>query len=256
MKIPLIYEDENVLVVNKPAGLAVHGDGRSEDDTLVDWLLEHYPKIKDVGEPPIEVKNQKEKSEIIIRPGIVHRLDRDTSGVLIVAKTNQAHAFLKEQFKNHTVEKKYLALVRGNFNEEAGLIDKPIGKSNKDFRQWSAARGARGTLREAVTRWRLLERFPKVSPSPGGEKEDFSLLEVLPQTGRTHQIRVHMKAVSHPIVCDKLYGGQKACPLFLIARQALHAHSIGIELPNKGRQLFEAELPRDFADTLEALRKL
>jgi len=192
MNIKILYEDEYILALDKPSGLMVHGDGRSKEETLADWINENYPNLKEVGEEQVLQNGEKIK-----RPGIVHRLDRDTSGVILVAKTKKSFEFLKEQFQNRKITKIYNAVVWGNFSEEKmeGVIDKPIGRSASDFRRWSAEFGAKGEMREAVTEYKVLF-----------QNKEFSYLEVRPKTGRTHQIRVHLKSISHPVVCDKLYG--------------------------------------------------
>jgi len=275
-EIKIIYEDADVLVIDKPAGLMVHGDGRSTEPTLVDWLLRKYPKLKDVGEPfrlnkELRIKNKgltshnskfiiHNSTECIARPGIVHRLDKDTSGVLIVAKNQVAYGDLKKQFQDRTAEKNYLALVWGNFTQDEGIIDRPIGKSAKDFRQKSAAHGARGALRPAVTHWRVIERFPIANVLKNislTKAESSTLLEVTPKTGRTHQIRVHMKAINHPMVCDKLYAPNRTCPIGALNRQALHAASLTVNLPFSDKAAkFEAPLPDDFRKTLDELRRV
>lgn len=247
----IIYEDKNVLVLNKPAGLVVHpasakGYGgaspklartvlaNSEEPTLCDWVLENYPEMENVGEP-MQIKN-----EIIKRPGIVHRLDRETSGVIILAKNQDTFYLLKDQFQNRKAEKIYNAVAWGNIKNDAGVIDAPIGRHGKDFRQWSATRGARGVLREAVTEYKVLARFEE-------DAEKFVFLELRPKTGRTHQIRVHLKFLNNPIVCDKLYAENRKCVLGF-ERVALHARSLSIEIPEKGIKTFEAPYPEDFVD--------
>lgn len=240
----VIYEDEFILALSKPSGLLVHSDGRSKERTLVDWITENYPGIENVGE-----EERLQGGEVIKRPGIVHRLDRDTSGVILVAKTPEAFEFLKDQFKNRKVKKVYHALVWGTFSDDKkeGVIDLPIGRSSTDFRRWSAEYGAKGELREAKTEYRVLV-----------EGEKFSYLEVRPQTGRTHQIRVHMKAVSHPIVCDKLYGGGRLCDKGVCLgfdRLALHSKSISLELPNGTFINIESPLPEEFENALVLLKK-
>ncbi len=253
----IIFEDENYLVINKPAGLNVHGDGKREEYTLSDWLIEKYPEIKKVGEPFVD-KDGKET----LRPGIVHRLDKDTTGVMVVAKNQDTFQFFKAQFKNHEIQKTYIALVYGNFREDEGEINRAIGRSGKDFRIKSAASNAKGVLREAVTRYKILERFKTSDKSLG----DLSLVEVAPLTGRMHQIRVHMKFISHPIVCDKLYAPGRPC-VGKLDHQALHAQKISLKVPISDRvanvgdpvaetRQFEAPLPADFAAALEELRAL
>lgn len=231
MEIPIIYEDELMLVVNKPTGLMVHGDGRSSESTLSEWVLETYPEIKNVGELWV---NQKEQA--IPRPGIVHRLDKDTSGVMVIAKTSESFEFLKKQFQDREVQKIYHAFVYGNIKEDEGVIDKQIGKSKKDFRQFSAQPGARGTKRDAVTAFRILART---------ENKEACYVEMSPKTGRTHQLRVHMKAIHHPIVCDSLYASNRES-LLDFKRLALHSYIITITTQNKEKMTFTAPLPKDF----------
>lgn len=227
--ITILYEDESILALDKPSGLVVHPDGRTDEYTLTDWLRTKYPDIENVGEPLV-LSN----GEVIDRPGIVHRLDRDTSGVMLVAKTQNAFLHLKEQFQERTVEKTYNSFVYGTPKEDEGTIDRPIGKSAKDFRLWSAQRGAKGKLRDAQTDYTVL-----------ASNEDASYLEVRPKTGRTHQIRVHMKAVHHPVVCDPLYAPNHACILGF-SRLALHARSISFDDMQGVRQNVEAAFPDDF----------
>ena len=233
MKIEKLFENEEVVVVNKPAGLVVHSDGRAKETNLCDWILENYPEIENVGEPLI-LQNGTE----IKRPGIVHRLDRETSGVLIIAKTQESFLNLKEQFQNKEVKKIYKTFVWGKMKENEGIIDRPIGKSGKDFRQWSAQRGARGKLREAITEYRVLK-----------SNEEFSYLEINLKTGRTHQIRVHMKAVNTPVVGDKLYAPKQDYALGF-ERVALHAFSVRFSLISGEKVEIEASLPIDFEKAL------
>lgn len=235
-KIDILYEDKDILAVNKPAGIVVHPDGKSKGPFLTDWILNNYPKTKNVGEP-VETKDY----GIIQRPGIVHRLDRDTSGVILIAKTKAGHECLKEQFHNRTVLKKYLAFVYGEMKEQYGIINRPIGRSPKDFRRWSATRGARGEMREAET-W--YHRF--------AHRVGYSFVEVEPKTGRTHQIRVHFKAINHPIVSDMLYAPDKPEALGF-KRNALHAYSI--EFINcQGKKITAiAPMPKDFKEGLKEL---
>jgi len=279
----IIYEDENILVLNKPAGLVVHGDlsrlkkadgkeRKSKEETLCDWVLENYPEMENVGEPmELQVKGNKvikpedEKENLsnfehdnfitILRPGIVHRLDRETSGVIVLAKNQDTFYFLKEQFQNRRVEKVYNAVAWGNIRQDEGTIDAPIGRHSKDFRQWSATRGARGQMREAMTEYKVLSRFSAhdghiSDKEEGGEK--FVFLEVRPKTGRTHQIRVHLKFLGNPIVCDKLYAENRKCVLGF-ERVALHARKITLEIPKKGTKTFEAPYPEDFVELLAKL---
>lgn len=237
-QIKVLYEDDDVLVIDKPARLLVHADGSSDEKTLVDWLMDNYPTINNVGEPQI----LKDGSQIN-RPGIVHRLDRDTSGVMIIAKNDNSFANLKSQFKNRQIKKAYLALCHDPFKDPkaSGVIDLPIGRSPADFRRWSAQPGARGQLREAKTEYFLLEQV-----------DGYSLLFCQPHTGRTHQIRAHLKAIHHPIVCDQLYAGKKPC-IKSINRQALHARALTWFDNNGAARQVLADLP---ADLEQALRDL
>lgn len=239
MQIPILYEDKDIVAVDKPAGLVVHPDGKTKEEALTDWVLEHYPKAKNVGEP-IETTNY----GMISRPGIVHRLDRGTSGVLLIAKTKKGHATLKEQFQNQLIAKKYYALVHGDMKDAYGIIDKPIGKSPRDFRRWSAGRGARGEMRPAETWWTLV-----------AAKDGYSFVEVEPKTGRTHQIRVHFQAIQHPVACDMLYAPDRGCELSL-KRTALHASSITFTNCLGKKITVTSPLPKDFQETLEEFRML
>lgn len=236
----IIYEDVNVMVVNKPSGLLVHSDGRSKEPTLVDWFLSVCPEAKGVGEPLVIRKGDEER--VVDRPGIVHRLDKDTSGVMILAKNQDTHQFLKKQFQNRTTQKTYLCAVWGNIKEESGVIDAPIGKSRKDFRQWQAGEKARGTLREAVTEFTVLKRIQE-------NGEYFCVCEVKPKTGRTHQIRVHMKYLHHPLVCDSLYADKRPQALGF-DRLALHAWKLEIDIPEVSRKEFVSEIPEGFQKLL------
>lgn len=239
MDVPILYEDERMLAVDKPAGLVVHADGRTKEPTLVDWILGKYPEAKEVGEPLALASG-----EVIYRPGIAHRLDRDTSGVLLIAKDHEAFLHLKSQFQNRETKKTYNAFVWGVITEDDGTIDRPIGKSRKDFRLWSAQRGAKGELRDAVTDYKVLDR-----------SKEFTYLEVSPKTGRTHQIRVHMKAVNHPVVCDKLYAPKRP-PALGFERLALHARSIEFTAPNGKKMKVEAPLPGDFTQAIAQFKAL
>ena len=226
-RITILYEDADVVVVNKPAGLVVHADGKTVEPALTDWVLENYPETKGVGEPT-KLSNGK----MIDRSGIVHRLDRETSGVMVVAKNQKAFEFLKKQFQEREMEKTYRAFVYGEVKNDEGVIDRPIARSTSDFRKWTAQRGRRGREREAVTEYKVLARTP-APPVGGAGNSDFSFLDVRPKTGRTHQIRVHFKAISHPVVCDKLYAPKRECGLGF-TRLALHAFSLKFRLPTGG----------------------
>jgi len=231
--IPIIYEDDDVLVINKPAGLVIHPDSKTKEKTLVDWILKKYPKIKNVGEPIVLEDGTK-----ILRPGIVHRIDRDTTGALIIAKNQKSFYFLKKQFKDRLAHKVYQAFVYGDIKEERGMIDRPIGRSVNDFRKWTAQRGVRGEMREAVTYFKVLAK-----------KDDITLIEAIPKTGRTHQIRVHLNAINHPLVLDKLYATEfflKKKNQFGFERTALHARELEINLPSGKKLNIKAPYPKDF----------
>ncbi|MEX0652236.1 MAG: RluA family pseudouridine synthase [Candidatus Paceibacterota bacterium] len=242
MDIPILYEDNDVVVINKPAGLIVHYDGRNEEPSVVDWVLEKYPEVAGVGE---DWKSPQD--EIVPRPGIVHRLDRTTSGVMILVKTQEAHTCIKEQFKSREVRKSYVALVYGHPKADKGTIDAEIGRTKKKPRKWTALPGKGGTLRSAVTDWRVLDR--KTDAKTG---ETVTYVCASPKTGRTHQIRVHLKAIHHPIVCDHIYAPKRPC-LFEFNRPALHAQSVSFTLPNGERKTLEAPLPEDFTRALSSL---
>ena len=225
MKIEILYQDDDVLVVNKPAGLMVHPDGHSSGPFLTDWLNKKFPELQNVGE---------------VWPGIVHRLDAGTSGVLIVAKNQPAYLRLKKQFQNRKVLKVYNAFVWGEIKDDRGIIDKPIGRSKNDFRQRSAERGKKGKIRDAVTHFVVKKR-------QGG----FSFLEVRPKTGRTHQIRVHLKAIGHPVVGDTLYAPKRLAALGF-KRLALHAATIEFENLEHKKIFVTALLPEDFQEALKS----
>ncbi|MEX0916976.1 MAG: RluA family pseudouridine synthase [Candidatus Paceibacterota bacterium] len=241
-EISIVYEDEDLLALNKPSGISVHPDGKSEELTLVDWVIERYPEMEKVGEP-LKVSS----GAVVNRAGIVHRLDKETSGIVLFAKHQDAFFYMKELFKNREVKKTYKAFVYGEMSLPAGgdtgVIDRPIGRSKKDFRLKSATRGASGKLRDAVTEY-------KVERSAHG----FSYLSVFPKTGRTHQIRVHLKAVNYPIVCDKLYAPKKPCELGF-KRLALHAFSLSFKTSRGENLTLEVPLPRDFKGALAELEK-
>ena len=240
--VQIIHEDDNLLVINKPFGLMVHADGKSKEFTLADWVLERYPELAKVGEPW-----KAPDGSLIHRPGIVHRLDKDTSGALVIAKKQEVFEKLKDLFKNRKVKKEYRAFVYGGFKEEKkeGVIDKPIGRSPSDFRRFSAQPGARGSLREAQTEYRVLAQTGQ------SQENDFAYLAVFPQTGRTHQIRVHLKSIHRPIVCDSLYAPKKPCALGF-KRLALHAYKISFVLDGQ-EYVFKADFPKDFLYGTEAL---
>ncbi|MEI6660233.1 MAG: RluA family pseudouridine synthase [bacterium] len=254
-KIKILFEDKNVLALYKPASIAVHADlyTKKTEKTLTDFILAHDKSIGKVGEPmEVEFKGKQVK---IIRPGIVHRLDRETSGVLLVAKNKKTFDSLKEQFQNHTIKKVYRAFVYGPVTDPRaslatggrGVINAPLGRSPVDIRMWTAGRGARPPLREATTEYKVLDRFKSGS-------EGYSYMEVYPRTGRTHQIRVHMRYINHPVVSDPLYRGDHKLALGM-KRLALHALSITYKEASGETRTIEAPLPDDFKAVLKKYLK-
>ena len=259
MKINILYEDKNLMVLDKPAGISVHADGKSsKEKTVADFILAYNEKLKKVGEPmEVEYKGKMVK---IPRPGIVHRLDKETSGVLVVAKNQKTFQILKEQFQEHKIQKVYQAFVYGYVSDpkaslltgKRGIINVPVGRSPKDIRMWTAGRGAKEPLRDAVTEYIVLDRFVD-SEKDGDEKKQehqYSYMELYPKTGRTHQIRVHMRYINHPIVSDPLYRGEKEKSLGM-KRLALHAKSITFKLPNGEMKTVESPLPTDFKKVIK-----
>lgn len=260
MKIKILFEDKNVLVLNKPAGVSVHADAHTgkKNITMTDLILAYDKSLEKVGEPMI-IENKGEKIKIK-RPGIVHRLDKETSGVLLVAKNQKTFLFLKEQFQNHKIKKIYKAFVYGFVSDpraslltgKKGVINVPIGRSPLDIRMWTAGRGAREPLREAVTEYVVLNRFTDTKNEIKKKEvpHQYSYVEVYPKTGRTHQIRVHMRYINHPVVSDPLYRGSKELALG-IKRLALHAHFITFSLPNGESKTVEAPVPSDFKNIIK-----
>jgi len=232
----IIYEDDDILAINKPAGIVVHGDGRTKEPSVSEWFVSKYPLAKGVGE-----MIRLEGGEVIDRSGIVHRLDRDTSGVLLLAKTQDGFEHLKSQFLERTIQKTYLAFVYGNVKEDHGTLSMKIGKSPTDFRKYSAGRGAVGDMRDAVTYFQVLKRG-----------EGVTLVEAKPKTGRTHQIRVHFQSLQRSVVCDKLYATSKP-PLLGFKRLALHARKVDFTNMDDKSISIKADFPEDF---LEAFRQI
>lgn len=235
--IEIRYEDESIVVVDKPAGMVVHPAAGNYQGTLVNALLYHCKDLSGIGG--------------ILRPGIVHRLDKDTSGLLVVAKSDQAHMALSAQFKDRHVKKIYKALVYGDVKEDAGVIELPIGRHPKDRKKMSTA-SRRGKI--SVSRWTVVERFGYVT-----------LLDVSIETGRTHQIRVHLSSQGYPVVGDAVYGGARKklkeirdeaprAVVGRIKRQALHSSSIGFRHPVTGKYMeITSSLPHDMASVCAEL---
>jgi len=219
MPLNILYEDDDLLVVDKPAGLTVHPAPGHPIHTLVNAILSHFPHLADIGDS--------------LRPGIVHRLDKDTSGVMLVAKNSLAQADLAEQFKTHSVAKAYLVLVKGHLTPENGIIEAAIGRDPRHRKRMAVV--AEG--REARTEYLVVKYI-----------SDYTLLEVMPETGRTHQIRVHLSAIGYPVVGDKVYGVKSP----ILSRQFIHASRLGFNLPSSGEYVeFKSELPPDLAQALE-----
>lgn len=260
MKIKILYEDKNMLVIDKPAGISVHGDGKEatrDVETIADWVLKNYPKAENVGESMYIDRPDGEKEELK-RPGIVHRLDKETSGVLLIALNQKTYLDLKSQFENHTIKKVYHTFVYGYVRDVTvslgsgakGIITAPIGRSPKDIRMWTAGRGAKEPLREAITQYKILNKFVDDEEYAKDNNHQFTYLEVYPKTGRTHQIRVHMRYINHPVVSDPLYRGEKEKALCM-ERLALHAHSIEFKLSNGTEMKIESPLPKDFKQVID-----
>ena len=229
----ILYEDADILVIDKQAGLVVHPDGRTKEPSVSEWFGRKYPSAKNVGESMGDIE----------RPGIVHRIDRETSGVLLLAKTAQGYEHLKAQFQNREIEKIYHLFVYGNVEDDQSTINLPICRSASNFRKRSAERGARGEKREALTYFRVIKR---------ADDKSVTFLEAKPKTGRTHQIRVHFKAIHHPVVCDKLYASTKEC-LLGFDRLALHARAITFKDVSGGQHSVLANYPVDFIRAIDIM---
>ena len=226
MELDIVYEDEDVILINKPKGMVVHPAPGHTTDTLVNGLLYHC-------------KDNLSGINGVARPGIVHRIDRDTTGILIVCKNDMSHNSIAAQLKEHSINRRYRALVHGNLKEDTGTVEGPIGRHPVD-RKKMAINERNG--KPAVTHYTVLERFG-----------NYTLIECKLETGRTHQIRVHMTSIGHPLVGDELYGPAK-CP-FKLQGQCLHAMVLGFVHPRTGEYMeFSADLPEYFEDLLKKLR--
>jgi len=230
IKLEIVHEDNDVVVVNKPSGLLVHPSVRDEEETLANVLVARYPEIAGVGES-------------FERPGIVHRLDKDASGLLVVARTKKAYTSLKRQFQKHTIKKEYQVLVHGHPPKDAGTITLAVGRASSGEKMAARAEPLAGD-RSAVTHYRVDTRYA-----------DASLLTVRTETGRTHQIRAHFKALGCPVAGDPLYHWKRG-PSLPAGRLFLHAKTLGFSHPASRRKLeFSAPLPADLQDVLAALKK-
>jgi 23S rRNA pseudouridine1911/1915/1917 synthase len=224
--IDVIYEDNDIIVVNKPKGMVVHPANGNPDGTLVNAIMNICKdSLSGIGGE--------------VRPGIVHRIDKDTSGLLIVAKNDKAHIKMSEQIKNREVKKTYITLVRGNVKEDEATINMPIGRSEKDRKKMAVKKGGK----EAITHFKVLKRY-----------EGYTLLEVTIDTGRTHQIRVHMEYIGHPIYNDPVYGKSKKTTSF---GQFLHSKSIRFIHPITKEEIYkEVPLPKEFQDYLDEISRV
>ncbi len=221
----IVYQDADIAVINKPVGMVVHPAAGNPSGTLVNAIMYHIKDLSGIGGE--------------IRPGIVHRIDKNTSGLLVVAKNDEAHNFLAREMKTHAVSRVYCALVEGNMREDCGTVDAPIARHRTDRKRMAVVQGGRN----AVTHWKVEERY--------GTR---TLLRVELETGRTHQIRVHMAHIRHPIVGDDVYGSGKNELGFI--GQALHAAELHLTHPRTGERLtFYAQLPENFRAAIEKLRK-
>lgn len=237
MNIQIITQTPDYAVINKPAGISVHKSGQREEYTVADWVLENFPQAAEVGEP-LKIGT----GELIHRHGIVHRIDKATSGALLIALNQTAYEHFKKQFKDREVRKSYRAFLYGNLKEEHLTITEPIGKHKKDFRKRTTTRNSRGEVKPAVTFFRVIERA-KVG------EEFVVFVEAQPKTGRTHQIRVHAKYLHHPVIADNLYASRKE-KLLGFERLALHAFSLEFKDQGGFTQKVEAPYPEDFQKAL------
>lgn len=236
MNLKIIYEDKNVLAINKPAGIIVYSEKPIHGKTLIDYFLKNYSNLKNVGKAP--------------RYGIVHRLDKDTSGILLIAKNEKSLNFLQKQFKFNKTVKKYLALVVGKIKQNQGKIETLIGRSLKDRKKQKvylsiSPEAKRKGLRRAETFYTILDRF-----------KNFTLLEVIPKTGRKHQIRCHLAFLGYPIAKDKIYGFKNQLAPKYLKRQFLHANYLKIKLPDGREKEFYSELPKDLKIVLKNSKTL
>ena len=221
----ILYEDNDVIVINKPQGMVVHPAPGNYTKTLVNALLYHCKDLSTING--------------VIRPGIVHRIDKDTTGVLVVAKNDEAHNFLSKQLQTHSMKREYIALVEGRLKEDTGTINKPIGRNKKDRLKMGIVEDGK----RAVTHYEVLERY-----------KNTTLIKCILETGRTHQIRVHMASIGHPLVGDEVYGFKKQ--RFKLKGQVLHAKTLGFIHPKTKEYMeFTTNLPEYYNNLIEKLRK-
>ena len=219
----IVYQDDDIIVINKPSGMLVHPGAGHPGGTLINAILYMCPELLEMNSTT--------------RPGLVHRLDKDTSGIILVAKNEKALTNMSDQFKNRVVVKKYMALVKGNLSDRTAIIDGPIRRDRSERKRMAVAEGGK----EATTKYEVIKRFPS-----------FDLVDVVPLTGRTHQIRVHFASIRHPVAGDELYGGKTGG----LQRQFLHAYSLAFQHPSSGSDLcFDSKLPEDLREFMVTLSK-
>ncbi len=238
LEIKVLYENDQILIIDKPAGLVIHPAPGYKGVTLAEGLLYKYKDIKVIG-------------DLEIRPGIVHRLDKDTSGVLLVAKTQEMFEYLKDAFATRNIKKQYIALVCGHVQPRHGVINEPIGRHPRDFRKMATKNPSEP--KDALTEYSVVEYFKLPNADDPSRVDEYTLLNVKLHTGRTHQIRVHFSSLDHPIAGDALYGKGSAPGL---KRQFLHASRIELKLPDGAWIEAESELPADLREVLNNLRRL
>lgn len=238
MNIQIITQTPDYIIINKPAGISVHKSGQREEYTIADWVLEQFPQTKDVGEPITIGTGEK-----IPRHGIVHRLDKDTSGALLIALTQKGYEFFKAKFKNRDIKKFYHAFLYGNLKDDHLTMQEPIGKHAKDFRKRTIGKNVRGESKSAITFFKVLQRIKK-------DSEHILFVEAQPKTGRTHQIRVHARFMHHPVVADPLYANKKP-KLLDFKRLALHAYKLEFVDFEGFSHSFIAPYPADFEHALK-----
>lgn len=236
-----LYNNHGLLIIDKPAGLVVHPGAGFKGDSLAQALLYHFKDIHLVGEEG--------------RSGIVHRLDKDTSGVILIALTPEMYEHLKDSFAERKVRKEYIALVKGKIEQKHGLIDSPLGKSQKDFRKYTANTADMVREKPSLTEYWVMDYFTSENESSAGGVDFYTQIRVKLHTGRTHQIRVHLSSIGFPLVGDELYGGKKVMKLGL-QRQFLHAQKIEVQLPDGQWIEAESEIPNDLQDILKNLKKV
>jgi len=234
MNIPIVYQDDYLLAVNKPANLIVFPEGNMKGKTLIEYLLDGFPDLKNCGEPP--------------RYGIIHKLDKDTSGIVLVAKTNQALNFLQKQFKPREVVKTYIALLCGTLKENSGKIDELMGRADNGIKQSIYPAGSilseKVGARRSITFWKVLKRF-----------EGFTLVAARPKTGRKHQLRAQFAYLNHPVAGDKLYSFKNQTTPVGLTRHFLHAYKLKVRCTNGETKIFTAPLPEELKIVIQNLKQ-